>query len=1015
MEQTTRPDPPFSPRPRARTSARVPSVSLWSGALLLSTALASPAGAAAPELLADLKTEPAPAEWVGSSPRPLAAFGLGQGTVLMAAEEVGHGREPWVSDGSPDGTRLLADLCPGTCSSSPTRAAALGARVLFDAGDRTGRRLWISDGTDAGTRPLVDGTVQALRVVGGTAYFVLERRAGAAVTSRELWATDGTREGTRRVLDLCEDSCSWHPVRLEAASGILYFVAQRDATGIELWRSDGTGPGSRPVGDLCPGPCSAFPGIVIPFDGRLFFVLDNGMPDSELFATDPTGSSASPVASLLGGRVSSPAATDAHLFFVVDSDSIWVTDGTPTGTGSRVAGNPEIQWVHAAGEALYFADEALEGFRLWRIEPGDPAFDLTRLAGGFVSGPDFPAGAGGQLFFVADDGVHGRELWATGGPPQSTRRLSDIPPGELLSAGADGFLAPLGDRILFQATDREHGSELWVSDGTAAGTRLVRDLAVPRASADPRGFSAAGGLVHLVADGDGFEGGLWRTDGSPGSVELLDDSTVWQRTVEAGGRVFAVGGHGRTLGLVDGDRVEEIATLAENRVGESAAQGGSLFFGTKGRGQELWISDGTAPGTRLLVDVNPDWVEECAVLCPPIPTYPSDLTVSGGRLFFVARSPGAEGPELWVSDGSASGTRRVTGEIAPAGGLAALGSSVVLVASDGEGGPELWVSDGTAPGTEPLTDLASSQLEPREVVVTGDRVLFTVRDAEGFDELWRTDGTPTGTLRIGGLRSGGERSRVRRMVAAGEGPTRRVYLVVENSTLGLELWTSDGTAGGTGLVRDLRPGRRGSSPQPLGSVGDRLLFAAAGSDAGTELWITGGTAATTRLLADVAPGRAASSPSAVAVTGGRAVFAADDGESGRELWTVPLSADGEPGAPPPPEGEPLVSEGLPGFRVWVRITAEGVGAVPGTRFQPCIPETLCVAGRLPDRAEVFVRIVGPKPNGRLWPTLVKFTTSTVEVWIEQTSTGDLEYYLLQGASPGVDTLPGLFDRDGFEP
>jgi len=59
--------------------------------------------------------------------------------------------------------------------------------------------------------------------------------------------------------------------------------------------------------------------------------------------------------------------------------------------------------------------------------------------------------------------------------------------------------------------------------------------------------------------------------------------------------------------------------------------------------------------------------------------------------------------------------------------------------------------------------------------------------------------------------------------------------------------------------------------------------------------------------------------------------------------------------------------------------------------------------------------VGPKPNGRLWPTLVKFSTSRIEVWIEQLATGELRYYELRGARPGFDELPGLFDRHGFEP
>ena len=65
--------------------------------------------------------------------------------------------------------------------------------------------------------------------------------------------------------------------------------------------------------------------------------------------------------------------------------------------------------------------------------------------------------------------------------------------------------------------------------------------------------------------------------------------------------------------------------------------------------------------------------------------------------------------------------------------------------------------------------------------------------------------------------------------------------------------------------------------------------------------------------------------------------------------------------------------------------------------------------------EVIVRVVGPKPNGFLWPTIVKLSTSQVEVWIEQFATGEVQYYLLPGATPGSEMLPGLFDRDGFAP
>jgi hypothetical protein len=122
------------------------------------------------------------------------------------------------------------------------------------------------------------------------------------------------------------------------------------------------------------------------------------------------------------------------------------------------------------------------------------------------------------------------------------------------------------------------------------------------------------------------------------------------------------------------------------------------------------------------------------------------------------------------------------------------------------------------------------------------------------------------------------------------------------------------------------------------------------------------------------------------------------------------------GGPAPPPELPWISDpALSGFRVKVRI-AQGAGQpISGTPEPECIPETLCLSGALHGRSEVFVRIVGTKPNGYLWPTLVKFTTSRVEVWIQQLSTGEVRHYELRGASPGFDELPGLFDREGFLP
>jgi Tol biopolymer transport system component len=118
-----------------------------------------------------------------------------------------------------------------------------------------------------------------------------------------------------------------------------------------------------------------------------------------------------------------------------------------------------------------------------------------------------------------------------------------------------------------------------------------------------------------------------------------------------------------------------------------------------------------------------------------------------------------------------------------------------------------------------------------------------------------------------------------------------------------------------------------------------------------------------------------------------------------------------PGLPPGPY---LTSAAIPGFRFKVRITA-GAQVISGQQEADCIGGTLCVSGSLPGRSELFLRIIGPRPNGFLWVNLVRLTPSRVEVWAEQAATGKLNYYELP-ALPREDTeLTGLVDKEAFPP
>jgi hypothetical protein len=131
-----------------------------------------------------------------------------------------------------------------------------------------------------------------------------------------------------------------------------------------------------------------------------------------------------------------------------------------------------------------------------------------------------------------------------------------------------------------------------------------------------------------------------------------------------------------------------------------------------------------------------------------------------------------------------------------------------------------------------------------------------------------------------------------------------------------------------------------------------------------------------------------------------------------DVFFGPVDGGGDFPAPDP-EGW-FTDPAFPDFRFNVQITAGGSSSL-GNREPTCLPETVCVSGALPGRVEILLRIIGPRPNGYLWPTLFKASPSRFEVWIEQFSTGTVKYYLLEGASPGSSELPGLFDREGFRP
>ncbi len=185
---------------------------------------------------------------------------------------------------------------------------------------------------------------------------------------------------------------------------------------------------------------------------------------------------------------------------------------------------------------------------------------------------------------------------------------------------------------------------------------------------------------------------------------------------------------------------------------------------------------------------------------------------------------------------------------------------------------------------------------PRFLAADHGQVLFAAQDSLATWEPWVTDGTNAGTHRLSEVNPGAG-SPIRFNVGPGgqEGlvaPWGGFVFVGDDGTHGPEIWRTDGTAGGTTLIKDITPGSSGSSPLGLTALNNKVLFNATDPAHGSEIWATDGTAAGTGLLLDVWPGGSGSDPREITAVGSQAFFRAEDGTHGAELWATDGTAAG---------------------------------------------------------------------------------------------------------------------------
>ncbi len=218
-------------------------------------------------------------------------------------------------------------------------------------------------------------------------------------------------------------------------------------------------------------------------------------------------------------------------------------------------GSAFVARLTAAGQQVYFAARTPSfdvGTELYSASPTrGPALVRDIRPGPASSSPALLTAVSDTLFFVADDGVHGVELWRTGGTRDSTRLVSDFTPGP----GGTVVLAMQAHRGQLALLVAESGDTVLY---TCDGRTFSRIGAVPGAT----WLRSIDRVVYfdLAADA-GRTPGAWVPDEASPRVLDLDTGPAWNPLLPPvavdGGLVYrAVGDAGLALYFVEALRTD---------------------------------------------------------------------------------------------------------------------------------------------------------------------------------------------------------------------------------------------------------------------------------------------------------------------------------------------------------------------------------------------------------------------------------------------------------------------------
>lgn len=405
-----------------------------------------------------------------------------------------------------------------------------------------------------------------------------------------------------------------------------------------------------------------------------------------------------------------------------------------------------------------------------------------------------------ELYFGANDGSTGVELWKSDGTEAGTQRIKDINSGD--ESSFPGWFVELNGELYFSAIDSTTGDELWRTDGTTGGTERVADTYPGEGSGSPADLFVSGDRIYFSSANASNDTELWISDGSTTGTKQIKDIRLGSGSSNPGGYS---GFH-----------------EFQNKI----------YFNARSNdeGQELWRTDGTSEGTELVIDADND----------PESSWPTNIFEFKGDLYFTAEifdsAFGGWYAYLFRVDGDTGMAEQALNlPIDLDEGVQVVGDWMYFAGLDQTFGFELFRSDGTIAGTTLVRDImpGSRDSSPRNFLESNGLLFFAASDTRDPENqapiysLWVTDGTPFGTREVSADPIDADNPFVE---YNGE-----VFFASQSSEHGWELHKTDGSAAGT-MVFDVNPGEADSFAIPKRVFEDQLLFLATNITSGWEIW-----------------------------------------------------------------------------------------------------------------------------------------------------------------------------------